>query len=412
MAAERVALTNVDWPEAFPAVRLFRAVRLALNFRALLLAAIALAGMAAGWRILGSLFAESNDGWLETRIAVDSAWPWELPLVHAPLEELEHSETWRRTSPIVVAWNEITRAFVQMFEVQDFTRLMYLLACALWSLFIWSFFGGAITRQAAIALARNENVSWVRLTGFARSRLGSYFVAPLFPLLGVALAAGFLMVLGLIMRSEVGVLVAGIVWPLVLLDGFIMAFLLLGLFFSWPLMWAAISTEGTDSFGALSHSYSYAYQRPLHYLFYVLVAALVGVLGWYIVSLFTFWIMGTITWAVGWGSGADRLDLVLRREELGILGNAGTALISFWNNVLRTLAFGFIFSYFWCASTAIYFLLRRHVDATEFDEVYLPEERDLHGLPPLKTGPDGVPAVDEGPTAANSGGEDAVRAEG
>ena len=42
----------------------------------------------------------------------------------------------------------------------------------------------------------------------------------------------------------------------------------------------------------------------------------------------------------------------------------------------------FVFSYFWTATTAIYFLLRRHVDATEMDEVYIPEEGE-HGLPPL-----------------------------
>jgi hypothetical protein len=44
----------------------------------------------------------------------------------------------------------------------------------------------------------------------------------------------------------------------------------------------------------------------------------------------------------------------------------------------------------------IYFLLRRLVDGTELDEVYLPEEQGLHGLPPLKTGPDGmVEAADD-----------------
>jgi hypothetical protein len=405
MAADRVTLRDVEWMEVFPALRLFSALRMALNFRALLLAAIAIAGTAAGWRICGQLFSQSNDPWLDAQIAVNDVWPWELPLpaIQGPVEELTTLETWRRSSPVIVAWNEITKPFVQIFEVQDFTRFGYLLCCALWSLLIWSFFGGAITRQAAVAFAREENVSWGRLAGFVRSRLGAYFVAPLFPVLGTLLAAIFLAVLGLVMRAEFGVLIGGILWPLALLAGFIMAFLLIGLFFGWPLMWGAISAEGTDSFGALSHSYSYAYQRPLHYLTYVVIAAIIGVLGWYLVSLFTVWIMMLTSWAVSWGSGTARVEAILSRENLGVLGNAGTALIAFWNNCLRTLAFGFIFSYLWCATTVIYFLLRRLVDATEFDEVYMPEERARHGLPPLKTGPDGVPTVDDGPAPLGGG---------
>ena len=49
----------------------------------------------------------------------------------------------------------------------------------------------------------------------------------------------------------------------------------------------------------------------------------------------------------------------------------------------------FVFSYFWTATTAIYFLLRRHVDATEMDEVYVPKGKD-HGLPPLDHNAAGV----------------------
>ena len=65
-----------------------------------------------------------------------------------------------------------------------------------------------------------------------------------------------------------------------------MALLLLGLAFGWPLMWATISTEGTDSFDALSRSYAYVFQRPLRYLFYVVVRAYSA--GWAGCSVQTF----------------------------------------------------------------------------------------------------------------------------
>ena len=48
-------------------------------------------------------------------------------------------------------------------------------------------------------------------------------------------------------------------------------------------------------------------------------------------------------------------------------------------------------------STAIYFLLRRDVDATEMDEVFLDqdESEEAYGLPPLKTDDAGAPTVDD-----------------
>src|SRR5262249_12254507 len=57
--------------------------------------------------------------------------------------------------------------------------------------------------------------------------------------------------------------------------GLIMAVVLVGLV-GWPLMNATISTEGGDSFDALSRSYSYVYQAPWDYLGYGFVATVYG----------------------------------------------------------------------------------------------------------------------------------------
>ena len=104
---------------------------------------------------------------------------------------------------------------------------------------------------------------------------------------------------------------------------------------------------------------------------YVVAAALIGVLGWYLVSLFAHLMIEFSRWAVSWGSGTARIGAIALREDMGSVGNFGVELIHFWNNCVATLAMAFLFSYFWTASTVIYFLLRRLVDATELDEVYL-----------------------------------------
>jgi hypothetical protein len=344
------------------------------------------------------------DAWLapgtvaERSVEPDNIWPWERPLPVAPAERLTSLGTWYTQSPLVAGWNELTVPFhrmVSMNEAPTFANFMYLLGCALWSLVVWSFFGGAISRQAAVAFARQENVSLGQLARFVHGRWSAYFVAPLLPMLGAALVALLLAGVGAIMRLEVGVFVASLIWPLVLLGGFVMAFLLLGLFFGFPLMWGAISAEGTDAFGALSHAYSYVYQRPLRYLCYTVIGALAGVLGWYLVTLFAYWIIDLSRWGISWGSGVNQLALVEGYESMGRVADTGAAIILFWTNCLNLLAYGFIFSYFWTSTTTIYFLLRRLVDATELDEVFMPGDQAKHGLPSLKTGPDGMPRVDD-----------------
>jgi hypothetical protein len=88
----------------------------------------------------------------------------------------------------------------------------------------------------------------------------------------------------------------------------------------------------------------------------------------------------------------------------------GGAVLSFWQICLKLLALGFIFSYFWCAATAIYYLLRKDEDGTEMTEVTYEEGGEARGMPPLSTDTMGVPSVRDNPppsgtTAAPTGGE-------
>jgi hypothetical protein len=219
----------------------------------------------------------------------------------------------------------------------------------------------------------------------------------------VILAAIPLAIVGLISRSGgFGVAVLGLFWPLVLIAAAIMAVLLVGLLFNWPLMWPTIATEGTDSFDALSRSYAYTFQRPLRYLGYVILAAAIGLLAGLLVHFFGRTVVWLAHWAVAWGSG-DRIETLLFDAD-GLKGATrfGATLIQFWNRAVGLLINAFGFGYFFVASTAIYLLLRFHVDAVEADEVYLPDDEQLYGMPPLATDLAGVPKVADAAPVANS----------
>jgi hypothetical protein len=251
--------------------------------------------------------------------------------------------------------------------------IVCVILCGLWGAAVWAFFGGAICRTAAVKLAADEQVGVAAALRYASGKWPSYFFAPLLPVIGVALASVLIFFLGLIMRANAGVALGGmILWPLVLVAGFVMAVLLLGLLFGWPLMWAAISVEGTDSFDALSRTYAYVFQRPLRYLFYVIVAGVVGWLGWILVHEFAAGVVWLGYWAAGWGCGREQIDAILYGgDTLSGVGQFGAWWIHFWAGCVKMLAVGYLFSYFWTASVAVYLQLRRDVDATEIDEVFL-----------------------------------------
>lgn len=420
-------LRAVAWTEICPWLKLFRCFRLAIRFRLLLLSAIAILLTFSGWSVLGIVFSGSGDTYIAEQIEPYQGCPWQALTSLVPdrpqlPRESRGAASAVPASPSILArarapalgtepflgtWEQFSRPFFEMFRSDvTLTRLVFLLLCGLWALAIWAFFGGAITRVAAVELAREERVGWGAMLHHARSKWRSYFGAPLLLLVFALPFALGMAVVGICLRWNVGLLLAGaLLWPLMLLGGLVMTYLLVWLAFGWPLMWATVSAEGEDSFDALSRSREYVFQRPLHYLFYVFVAVLLGWLGWLVVSNFAAGVIASTHWAADWGAdtsrwpvgaGDRRIDLLLSEEsDFGALGRFGAGLILFWSACLKLLAVGFLYSYFWTASTCIYFLLRYDTQGTEMDEVFLDEEPDepAYGLPPLETDEAGAPVV-------------------
>jgi hypothetical protein len=339
---------------------------------------------------------------------------------------------------------------VYLFDVRaGFWDRLYLIFVIVWTLAVWGFFGGAICRIAAVQIARNERISLAEAIAFTRERFVSYLAAPVFPMVLLAFFVVILILFGWIQWIPwLGDLWGGALWPVVLLIGFMMAIVMVGLI-GWPLMIATISTEGTDSFDALSRSYSYVYQAPWQYLWYNFLAVVYGaVLVFFIgfmASLFVFlgkWGVGSAPGlarsdpekdrepsylfdyaptSYGWrdllissspfteslpdvspeGKPIARLDFTpeYRRSITGM--NAfGAGLVAVWIWPLFLLVLGFGYSYFWSASTMIYLLMRRYVDDTEMDEVHQ-EDDDLED-PFLKSTT--APSLNSAPPAPSKPG--------
>src|SRR5574340_97058 len=421
---DHATLRTVAWSEMFPWLVILRTFRLAVGIRALLLGAVAILITLCGWWLLGNMFSlNSSVGKASTGFGLvpRGDWPWQpIDEAVADLPEmpgLEQFEGAARAAgpgglpanPFHGTWLQLSQPLLAAFEGQATVQdLACLVLCGLWSLATWAFFGAAIGRIAAVQLAADERVGWGSALRFACSKWLSYFGAPLFPLAGMAVAAVPIWLLGWILRADFGVLLVSLAWPLLVLCGLVMAMLLLGLIFGWPLMWATISTEGSDSFDAVARSYHYVFQRPLRYLCYAVVAAILGGIGWLLVKNVAAAVVGMTYWTAGWSAGTQALvegqDAIPRIEvirqasdALSGLGSFGAGLIRFWAGCVKLLAVGFIYSYFWTATGAIYLLLRHDADDTEMDEVFLDEDatEPTDGLPPLKTDELGAPVSDE-----------------
>jgi hypothetical protein len=302
-----------------------------------------------------------------------------------------------------------------------FWTRVYLLLVILWTIATWSFFGAAITRMASVQVARpTERVGMVEAIRFAMSRYRSYVASQLLPFAFLAGIAIILLIFGffVILLPVLGDLViAGLGFPLVLLFGIIMAVVLIGLI-GWPMMYGTISTEGSDSFDAISRSYSYVYQAPWQYLWYSFLALLygavlvffVGLMGSLLVYLGKWGMsLSPVVWELrepsylyryaptsyGWsdlllhGSPYVKTEEVMLNngritqmyvfqkdylDKLEFYNNWGAGLVGFWLSLVFLMIIGFGYSFFWTASSIIYLLMRRKVDDTELDEVHLEEE--------------------------------------
>jgi hypothetical protein len=404
-------LREISWQELFPWLRIVAALRLAVSPSLLALGAIAMVATAAGWRAIGALYSESDNSAVQSIVTYTSSWPWERPV--PARDAVPDSAADIRASPFWMPWDELSLPFRSTFDYRtSFVPFTMLLLMAIWALLVWSIFGAAITRIAAVALARGDRPGFRAGLAHGVRRWPLYAFGPAIPLAGVFFLGLLLTALGFAMKLDFFVLLASIVWPIVLVIGFVMALLLIGLAVGWPLMWPTISVETTDAFDALSRAYSYAFHRPIRYLFYVIIAAALGVMGWYIVDLFTRWIIDLSYWGISWGATAERTTeisnnthLLTQSSDADVDWNTfkiGTAIIGVWHACLFTLALGFIYSYFWSAATAIYYVLRRDEDGTEMSEVTYEDAREMRGLPPLGADALGVPAVSDLPPPASS----------
>jgi hypothetical protein len=376
-----------------PWSRLAQALGISLGTKSLVLAALGLVLMQAGWWGLDQLFPQSADVTPQATIALVSdleSWsPWPSPAVVVPgvgmcpwdrslrtVWLLSSSEgLWNALKTVAMPARSLTAPFVAVFRLRsDDSAILHAILAAVWGVLVWGVFGGAIARIAVVRSARGERIGLRSALGFALGKLPPLVGTPLSPFLAVGVFLAPCALMGLLYQvpGQLGVALAGVLMVLPLLAGLVMALMLVGLGAGWPLMVATVAAEGEDAFDALSRSYSYVYQRPGRYALSIGLAWLLGVVGLVVVGLFAALTVHLAAWGLALGAPDDRLMNLLGNQPVAADGFSASAHRA-WLSVVQILAQGWVFSYFWTASALIYLRLRLDVDGTPWNVVYQPE---------------------------------------
>ncbi len=267
---------------------------------------------------------------------------------------------------------------------------VYFTLFGLYFLTVWAIFGGAISRIAAVHVARDEKMSIRQALAFSSSKFLSFISAPIIPLL-IVVVVGLVIAFGGLLGNipVLGPILVGALFFLALAAGFVMTLVLLGLAGGFNLMYPTIAVEGSDSFDAISRSFSYLYARPWRLGFYTAVTVLYGALTYTFVRFFIYLLLylthtfvGLMflvradstapLWPTMWPNPlGGRLSYDVDYLTLGGGQDIGASLLSFWVYLAIGMLGAFAISFYFSANTVIYFLMRHEVDATELDDVYL-----------------------------------------
>ncbi|MDR0338456.1 MAG: hypothetical protein LBI18_15400 [Planctomycetaceae bacterium] len=374
-------IRRIDWQELTPAVLLLRIFNTATGIRVLFLSMIGiLLTLIVGYTI-NSVHNNNNSN---NELTFYGNKNFQEPVYIEPFLDLQTQTQkisfWKHPAEyswqlvqrsVFVPWDIFSQAGMQLFRYNDhsfFISAGWFLAL----LFIWSFFGGMICRTVALRLTIDQSESGKELWQFIKQRGTGFLSAIMIIVLGMLFCLIFLKLCGWLFTVPILDYLTAILFPIVLIVGFVIMALAIALFFGWSLLFAAVSVDGSDGFDAVSRMFSYLYQRPFHYFVYWVLSGILGVLGFVFVSFFVDGIIILISSRFGGFPDQTAIPafgyLTLPETYKGL--SPPENLILIWCGMVQLIKPAYTFAWFWASSVAIYLLLRRSVDATPLNEVY------------------------------------------
>ena len=306
MSDQPVIVKKISWAELCPWTVIFRTLPIAASVTVLALAIVGVLAASFTWWLSESMFIgdtlEQDDAMYQVIRANTS--PYEGVFVDSSTDANALNILGARLSGPRAVFNQIKRPAQYIFASRVSPRSARLGGSGFWyflfgticSMAIWSFIGLAIARVCLLRLTRNETIGIDDAFDFAFDHWLASFGGVSIPLIAAFALCLPAALLGLFATFDFGAAVVSLLWPLVLAFAAATAFLLLGLTYAWPLIVSSAACEGQNAFDAMTRSFAYVFQRPLHCLGYAVIAMLFGGFCWLIVANLS---DSIIDWATG-----------------------------------------------------------------------------------------------------------------
>lgn len=271
--------------------------------------------------------------------------------------------------------------------------------------FAWSGAGGMISRLTALEYARDDLPTLADAREMVRSRRSAYFMAPVWPLLFFVALAVLCLLGGLVASIPYAgriLLLPG--FPLLVITGILMVLLVLFGFLSFGLMAPAISVGGKDALDGWSTSYTYVLWGSGRYICYTALAGVIGLVSVYVVGVLTHLLVSVVIGGVnlGYAGAAPWVNFAGGRPILDVAGPGGyysamQVVMGVLMLAVLVLPYAYGVSFFFSANTVIFFLLRKHVDNIEIEEIYEESEEEGEEFQPEQAAVPEPPSQPQGP---------------
>ena len=431
MANNYDTVKGVDWREVFPWTALTRAFTVAVSIPVLLLASFGVGLTVSGWAIAESLLvpeqltlapagattdemesvSNQRDTFAEDTALQNAA---ETPFVDGSEQIPEPTVAVQPPGHFAPAMGSIadgdTRSVFERLlvgeglmlvadlhdmllggdrELDAKTSYAIYIIDFVWLLIVWGFFGAMITRIAVIRIGRGEKIGLKEAMADVRKKYISYVMSPVFVLVSCFVLSLPIVLISLLLNFDIGVLLASVLWIVAIVASVGVAVLLTGFFFGWPLMWPTISAEEDgDVYEATSRTFAYTFQAPIQYLFYVSISLAIWVPSVMLVQNFTSLAEQVVFSGMNVAADEGQLIQDYLTGKVSLDGQSqifimGANIISGLHWFAHLMADAFCVGFFFASFSGIYLLLRRFVDHTPLDEVFVIDDRTKYGLEDL-----------------------------
>jgi len=245
--------------------------------------------------------------------------------------------------------------------------------------------GGIIGRLTALEYARDEFPVLSDAASMVRSRRLDYFLTPVWPLLFVLVPVVVIALIGLVCSIPgFGRILMVPLYPVAVLFGVVSCLFAVGGILSFGLMMPAVSVGGKDSFDSWTTAYTYVLWQFGRFVCYTLLAGAVGLIG----AVLAYWAVELLIYIIyagmniGFSSSVPwltfRMGGALQVVPVGQAPVAGAMgyIVAVMTLALRAIPVAYVVSFFFTANTLIFFLLRKHVDNIEIEDIYEEDEEE------------------------------------